>query len=81
MPAGLLGRVMVLAAIIVIAVAGFCLLDGDEVGGIDPCGAAVVVTLALPLAVLLPLTGRSLPALARIRPLYAPDLPAPPPRA
>jgi hypothetical protein len=81
MMVGTLGRLMVLAAIVVIAAAGLCLLDGDEVSGIDLCGIAVAGTLALPLAVLLPVTGRALPALAGIRPFYAPDFPPPPPKA
>jgi len=81
MGAGTLGRVMVLVAIIVIAAAGLCLLDGDEVGGVDLCAASVAVTLTLPLVFPLPVTGRSFPALARIRPLYRPDLHAPPPKA
>ncbi len=77
----MLGRVMVLVAIIVIAAAGLCLLDGDGVNGVDLCAAFVGVTLTLPIAFPLPVTGRSLPVLARIRPLYAQDLPAPPPKA
>ncbi len=81
MRAGTLGRVAVLAAIVVIAAAGFCLLDGDEVGGVDLCAASVAVGLTLPLAFPLPMTGRSLPVLATIRPLYAPDFPPPPPKA
>lgn len=81
MAEGTLGRLAVLAAILVIVAAGFCLLDGDEVGGVDLCAIPLAVALTLPLALPLVLTGRSLPALVTIRPSYAPDLPAPPPKA
>jgi len=72
---------MALAAIVVIVAAGLCLLDGNQVGGVDLCAAFVA---AMPMSVAafpLPVTGRSLPALASLRPLYLPDLPAPPPKA
>lgn len=81
MAVGTLGRLTALAAVIVIAAAGLCLLDGDEVGGVELCAASVAVALTLPLAFPMPVTGRFLPALATIRPLYRPDLPVPPPKA
>lgn len=77
---GMLGRVMVLAAIAVIVAAGLCLLDGDEAGGQDLCAPSLMVTVALLLGFPLGSAGHYLPALVRIRPLY-PDLPAPPPKA
>jgi hypothetical protein len=78
---GFLGRLVILGAILVILAAGFCLLDGDEVGGVDLCAVPLAVTLIVPLAIPLPLTGRSLPTLVTIRPSYALDFPPPPPKA
>lgn len=76
---GTCGRLIVLGMVFAVAAAGFCLLDGEEIGGADLCVIPLAVTLIMPLP--LPLTGRSLPGLVRIRPSYAPDLPAPPPKA
>jgi hypothetical protein len=78
---GTFGRLVVLVAVTVIATTGLCLLDSDEVGGVDLCAFALAVTPTLPLAFPLPMTGRTLPALAGLRSLCTPDLPAPPPKA
>jgi hypothetical protein len=67
--------------VVVVVAAGLCLLDGDESGGADLCALPLVVTLTVPVAITLPLAGRSIPALATRHPSYAPDLPAPPPKA
>jgi hypothetical protein len=72
---------IVVGMVVVVAAAGFCLLDGDEIGGADLCVIPLAVALIMPLALPLPLAGRSLPALVGIRPSHAPDLPAPPPKA
>jgi hypothetical protein len=71
----------VLVTVVAIAAAGLCLLDAHEVGGTDLCTIPLAVALALPLALPLPVTGRSLPAVVRLRPRYASDFPAPPPKA
>ncbi len=81
MRAGTLDRVLVFAAIALIAAAALCLLDGDGGPGSDLCGAFLVLTATLLLAFPLAPVGRSALAVVRARPLYLPDLAAPPPKA
>jgi hypothetical protein len=80
-PRGAFGPLIVLGMVLLVGAAGLCLLDGHEASGIDRCALPLALTLIVPVAITLPLTGRSLPALVTSRPSYAPDLPAPPPKA
>ena len=78
---GTSGRVLVLAAIAVIAGAGLCLFDGNEAASEGFCLSFLQTTSGLPLAIPLALTGRFFPGFAAAYHLYPPDLHAPPPKA
>ena len=78
---GRFGRVMVLAAVVVIAGLGLCLLDADDFarGGLCPSSFATpgnLLVLGIPLA----LMGCLVPGFALAYHRYPPDLPAPPPK-
>jgi hypothetical protein len=78
---GTFGRLLVMGIGVMVVAAGLCLLDGDDSGGADLCTLPLVTTLTIPVAITLPLAGRSIPALAIRHPSYAPDPLAPPPKA
>ena len=78
---GTFGRVLVLAAIVLIAGAGVCPFDRDEAASDGFCLSFLQTTSGLPLTIPLALTGRFFPGPALAYDLYPPDLPAPPPKA
>lgn len=78
---GRFGRVMALAAVVVIAGLGLCLLDADDFARGDLCPSSFVragnfLVLGIPLV----LMGRFVPGFALAYHRYPPDLPAPPPK-
>ena len=78
---GILGRVLALAAVVLIAAVGFCLLEVDHGIGGDPCTAALVMSIGLFAAFSLIPIGSLRPAVATAYRFYPGDLPAPPPKA
>ena len=81
MPAGLPGRLLVLAAIVLIAGVGLCLFHTDAASGLDSCISSWAMTIAPLLVIGLPLTGRSILAPLSARQLSPLDFPAPPPKS
>jgi hypothetical protein len=75
------GRLIAIAALVVIAAAGFCVFDTDHRASGDLC----ISFLAIMMAPLLPFPwgpkGRILPTGAPAYIPYSPELPAPPPKA
>jgi hypothetical protein len=81
MPAGLPGRLVVLAAIVLIAGAALCLLHADAAAGLDPCISSWATPIAPLLVIGLPFRGRSSLARVSVHQLSPLDLPAPPPKS
>jgi hypothetical protein len=78
---GTFGRVMVLAAIAVLAGVGLCLFDAADAAGGDLCTSPFTTATPLLLAVPLGPTGTFVAGVAAANRLYSPDLPSPPPKA
>lgn len=79
MPLGTLCRVMVVAAIAVVAGVGLCLFDAADTAGGDLCTSPFTTATALLLAIPLGPTGTFVAGLVPAYRLYPPDLPSPPP--
>jgi len=78
---GVLARVLVLAAIAMIAGTGLCLLDSDDAAGSDLCHSVVATAIVLLSGLSLIPTAYLLPASVPAYHHYPSDLPAPPPKA
>ena len=79
MRSSVLGRVALLAAIIVIGATGLCLVHADE-GVPDLCLSLLGVSVGPLLAFLLGLSGSLVPARVAVYNLSPLDRPAPPPK-
>jgi hypothetical protein len=81
MPKGLPGRILVLAAVTLLAVASFCVFDADDGTGLDLCSMVLLPVAGLVLGAPRSLVGRLLPVQIPMHLGASLERPVPPPRA
>jgi hypothetical protein len=75
------GRILVLAAVMLLVGASLCVLDADDGTGVDLCHLVLLPVAGLGLGAPQLLVGRLVPVEIPIHPGAALDHPVPPPRA
>jgi hypothetical protein len=81
MPTGTSGRILALAAVVLLAGVSLCVFDTDNGTGLDLCSMVLLPVAVLVLGAPQPLVGRLVPLQTPARPANSLEHPVPPPRA
>ncbi len=81
MPRGLFGRILAVAAVVLLAAVSLCVFDTDNGTGLDLCSVVLLPVAVLVLGAPQPLIGRLVPVQTPARPANSLEHPVPPPRA
>jgi hypothetical protein len=81
MSRGMFGRILALAAVVLLAGVSLCVFDTDNRPGLDLCSIVLLPVAVLGLGAPQPLVGRLVPVQIPTRPANSLERPVPPPRA